>query len=286
MTADEKTLIAEKKLGSIRFRMHEIIFEADTFWGKFFDVALLVIILSSIMAVMFESVEEIVSKHAILLKRLEWFFTVIFSIEYLARIFSVLKPTKYIFSFFGIIDFLAVIPTYLSLFFTGSHFLVVIRIVRLLRIFRIFKLARYLGEADILMKAMRASRYKVTVFLEVVLVLVIILGTIMYLIEGPENGFTSIPRSIYWAIVTLTTVGYGDIAPHTVAGQTLASFVMIIGYGIIAVPTGIVTAELAKIKDQEKITTQSCPHCLAEGHDKDALFCKYCGNELNSVSDN
>jgi len=282
MEQNGKEKLTTKRLGSLRFRMHEIIFEADTFWGKFFDVALLGIIFSSIIIVMLESVESIAMEYTFLLKRLEWFFTIFFTIEYFARIFSVVHPARYIFSFFGIIDLLAVLPTYLSLMFSGSHFFVVIRIVRLLRIFRIFKLARYLGEADILMKAMRSSRYKITVFLEVVFVLVIILGTIMYLIEGPENGFTSIPKSIYWAIVTLTTVGYGDIAPQTIAGQTLASFIMIIGYGIIAVPTGIVTAELTKIKDHEVITTQVCPYCCAEGHDKNAIFCKFCGHELNN----
>ncbi len=253
-----------KKVGngkSLKFRMHEIIFEADTFSGKLFDIVLLVVIIASIMAVMVESVESFSRHYGWLLNRVEWFFTIIFSLEYLARIYCVAVPGRYIFSFYGIIDFLAVIPSYLTLFLTGTHFFVVIRIFRLLRVFRIFKLARYLGEANVLRKALRASRFKIIVFLETVVVLVIILGTLMYLIEGPEHGFTSIPRGIYWAIVTLTTVGYGDIVPQTVFGQALASFVMIIGYGIIAVPTGIVTAELTRATITQEVTTQVCPFC-------------------------
>ncbi len=266
---------------SLKFRMHEIIFEADTFWGKVFDISLLVVILTSIIAVMLESVESIDSKYGGFLLKVEWFFTIIFTLEYFARIYCVAVPRKYIFSFYGIIDLLAVIPSYLTLFFAGSHFFVVIRLFRLLRVFRIFKLVRYLGEANVLKKALRASRFKIIVFLETVVILVIILGTLMYIIEGPESGFTSIPRAIYWAIVTLTTVGYGDITPQTAAGQALASFVMIIGYGIIAVPTGIVTAELARASAREDITTQVCPYCCEEGHDSNAVFCKYCGHALN-----
>ncbi len=280
LLSDEKTIPEEKVFRHWRFRVHEIIFEADTFWGKCFDIILLAVILSSIIVVMLESVSEYEQKYGNLLTILEWIFTILFSIEYIARIISIGKPFRYIFSFLGIIDLLAVLPTYLSLFITGSQFLIVIRIIRLLRVFRIFKLARYVGEADVLLKAMRASRYKITVFLFSVLTLAVIAGTVMYLVEGAKNGFTSIPKSIYWAIVTLTTVGYGDIAPQTILGQTLSSILMIMGYGIIAVPTGIVTVEMASLKHESKISTQSCPACSAEGHDDDARFCKYCGSQL------
>ncbi len=262
-----------------RIRLHEIIFEAETAGGKAFDVALLWAIVISIVAVMLESVQSIETEHGRLLRGVEWFFTLLFSLEYLARIISVGRPVKYIFSFLGIVDFLAVIPTYLSVFFAGSQYFLVIRAIRLLRVFRIFKLARFLGEADILVRALRASRFKITVFLGAVLSIVVIMGTIMYLIEGSDNGFTSIPRSIYWAIVTLTTVGYGDIAPKTVLGQALASMIMILGYAIIAVPTGIVTVELTQA-GKSAVTTNACPQCGAEGHDHDALYCKYCGSRL------
>ena len=262
-----------------RIRLHEIIFEAETAGGKAFDVALLWAIVISIVAVMLESVQSIETEHGRLLRGVEWFFTLLFSLEYLARIISVGRPVKYIFSFLGIVDFLAVIPTYLSVFFAGSQYFLVIRAIRLLRVFRICKLARFLGEADILVRALRASRFKITVFLGAVLSIVVIMGTIMYLIEGSDNGFTSIPRSIYWAIVTLTTVGYGDIAPKTVLGQALASMIMILGYAIIAVPTGIVTVELTQA-GKSAVTTNACPQCGAEGHDHDALYCKYCGSRL------
>ncbi len=211
---------------------------------------------------------------------MEWFFTILFSIEFIARIVTIGKPLRYVFSFFGLVDIFSILPTYLSLIVPGSRYLLVIRSLRLIRIFRIFKLTRYLSEGDTLLSALRASRYKVTVFLGTVATLVIIMGTLMYIVEGAEHGFTSIPRGIYWAIVTLTTVGYGDIAPKTVFGQFLASIIMIMGYGIIAVPTGIVTAELAGIKTRGMITTQSCPECSRQGHDSDATHCKFCGGKL------
>ncbi|MFB6319204.1 ion transporter [Saccharicrinis sp. FJH54] len=262
-----------------RSRMHEIIFEADTFEGKLFDVALLIAILLSILVVMLESVDPIRASHGELLRNLEWFFTILFTIEYIARIIVIRKPTRYVFSFLGIVDFLSTIPTYLSLIIVGSQSLLILRTIRLLRVFRIFKLSRYMGEASVIRSAMMASRRKITVFLGLVVIIVIIVGTLMYLVEGKENGFTSIPRSIYWAIVTLTTVGYGDIAPVTVFGQTIASVLMILGYAIIAVPTGIVTTEFTMAKKQN-MNTQSCPVCSREGHDDDAMHCKYCGSKL------
>jgi len=263
----------------LKERIHEIIFEADTPLGKAFDVTLLVAIVLSVLAVMLESVSDIAEHYGGILYITEWVFTIMFTLEYVARIIVIQKPWKYVFSFFGLVDLLSIIPTYLSLFFVGAHSLLVIRSIRLLRVFRIFKLARFLGEASQLMTALKASRIKIIVFIGTVFTSVIILGTLMYLIEGGENGFTSIPKSIYWAIVTLTTVGYGDIAPQTVLGQMVASVVMVLGYGIIAVPTGIVTSEL--IKPYKKSTnTISCQNCGQEGHDDDAVHCKYCGEKL------
>jgi len=268
----------EKPSNSIQKQLHTIIFEADTRAGKLFDVVLLWAILISIIVVMLESVNSIQLRYSSEIKIIEWSFTILFTLEYIARIISVKKPLKYIFSFYGIIDLLSILPTYFGLFITGTHSLSVIRSIRLLRIFRILKLARYVKAAQTLNQALIASKNKIIVFLFAVLSLVIVLGTIMYLIETPESGFTSIPRSIYWTIVTLTTVGYGDIAPQTILGQTLASVIMIIGYAIIAVPTGIVGAEF--INESSKISTQACPNCSKEGHDSDAKHCKYCGEEL------
>ncbi|HKJ40579.1 MAG TPA: ion transporter [Sunxiuqinia sp.] len=264
---------------NVRNRLYEIIFEADTQKGKLFDVVLLIIILMSILMVMLESVTTINQEYSQLLHVMEWVITIIFSVEYLLRIYVVKKPFRYIFSFYGIIDLLAVLPTYLSLVIVGSHSLVVIRALRLLRVFRIFKLSRYTVAGQNLAKAMRSSREKIFVFLFFIVNMVIIVGTLMYLIEGPEHGFKSIPASIYWAIVTMTTVGYGDISPQTPLGQFIASLVMIAGYAIIAVPTGIVTAEL--IKSPTKTNTQVCPNCLHDNHDNDAEYCKKCGTKLN-----
>jgi voltage-gated potassium channel len=229
---------------------------------------------------MLESVSSIQARYGDVLRSIEWFFTFLFTIEYLARLVAVRSPRRYAFSFLGLIDLIAIVPTYLSIIFVGSQYLLVIRTIRLLRVFRIFKLGRYLGEAQVLTQALRASRAKIIVFLLTVLSIVIITGTLMYLIEGPENGFTSIPISIYWSIVTLTTVGYGDIAPKTVLGQAVASFIMITGYGIIAVPTGIVTSELNKISYKTNPSTQSCPNCLSQDHDSEAAYCKHCGTRL------
>jgi voltage-gated potassium channel len=269
--------------------LYEVIFEADTATGKAFDVVLLWSILLSVAAVLLESVEAIRTGYGPLLYAVEWGFTIVFTIEYTVRILCVRKPLLYVRSFYGIVDLLSILPTYLSLFVGGSHALIVIRALRLLRVFRVFKLARYVGEASVLMEALRASRAKITVFLLTVLSIVLIVGSLMYLIEGshPGSGFTSIPTSIYWTIVTMTTVGYGDITPQTIAGKTLASMVMIIGYGIIAVPTGIVTAELSVASIQRRITTHVCPNCHRAGHEPDATNCKFCGSALqvNSKSE-
>ena len=267
---------------SWKFRIHEIIYEADTKIGKLFDVVLLIAILTSILLVMLESVESFDTKYHTFLNIAEWVITILFSIEYVLRIVSIKRPLKYIFSFYGIIDLLSTIPKYLSLFLIGSHHLAALRALRLLRVFRILKLARYVGASNRLMIALKMSRTKISVFLYFVIILCVILGTIMYMVEGPENGFTSIPTSVYWAIVTLTTVGYGDIAPHTPLGQFIASIVMILGYGIIAIPTGIVTSEMAKNIDNKVHTnTQACPSCTKGAHKDGAEFCYNCGSKLN-----
>lgn len=262
----------------LRRRLHEIIFEADTASGKAFDVALLVTILLSVAAVMLESVEAIDERHHGLLVAAEWTFTGLFTIEYMIRLSVVRRPTAYARSFFGIVDLLAILPTYLALFFGGAQSLLVVRAFRLVRVFRVFKLARYVGEAGVLRTALLASGPKIIVFLVAILTLVIVIGSIMHLVEGPVNeGFASIPSSVYWALVTLTTVGYGDVTPQTPQGKALAMMVMVMGYGIIAVPTGIVSAELVRVKT---VSTRSCPDCSAEGHDIDARHCKKCGHEL------
>lgn len=266
-------------MNKVRENIYEIIFEADTREGKLFDISLLVIILISVALVVLESVPAILEQNESFLKITEWVITIIFSIEYILRIAIVKKPFRYIFSFYGIIDLLSVIPTYLSIFILGSHSLVVIRMLRLLRVFRILKLTRYTQAGRTLARALWASREKISVFIFFVIILVIIVGTIMYLVEGAEHGFTSIPRGIYWAVVTLTTVGYGDISPETSMGQFFASIVMIMGYAIIAVPTGIVTAEI--INPSDKHNTQVCPACLHHTHDDDAKYCKKCGTEMN-----
>lgn len=272
----------DRKPANWRLLLHEIIFEADTAAGKFFDVALIIAIILSIIAVMLDSVVEIRSEHGQLLYVIEWIFTILFTAEYVLRILALGQPLKYVRSFYGIVDLVAVLPTYISLFFPGSHYLMVIRVLRLLRIFRILKLAQYLNEAEYLLKAMRSSIRKISVFLFAIMTLVLIFGALMYIIEGDESGFTSIGVSCYWAITTLTTVGYGDLSPQSPLGRAVASVIMIMGYGVIAVPTGIVTAELvAPITG--KVSTQACPACGAEKHSYDAIHCKYCGTELNPV---
>jgi len=268
-----------KQSEPLRGRIHEIIFEAETPAGKAFDVALLWAILLSVLTVLLDSVSSIQTQYGDQLRILEWGFTLLFTVEYALRIYCVTRPSRYIGSFFGLVDLISILPTYLSLFIAGSQSLLVIRALRLLRIFRVLKLAQYLGEATLLMNALRESRPKIMVFLGAVLTVVLIVGSAMYLIEGAENGFDSIPMAMYWAIVTMTTVGYGNIAPQTVPGQTLAALLMIIGYGIIAIPTGIVSAELVRAP-RGKVSTCACPACSEEGHDADATHCKYCGSNL------
>jgi voltage-gated potassium channel len=267
-----------------REKLRLIIFEADTPLGKAFDVALLVAIVASVLAVTLDSVASIRAVHGRALNLAEWGFTLLFTVEYVVRLISVPRASSYARSFFGVVDLLAILPTYLSVLLPGAEHLLVIRGLRLLRIFRVFKLGRFLGEASILSDALRGSRHKITIFLGTVAILVTILGTAMYLIEGDENGFTSIPIAIYWAVVTMTTVGYGDIAPQTVAGKSLAALVMILGYSIIAVPTGIVTAEIVETASARRVTTRCCPGCMREGHARDARFCMACGGELDAVS--
>jgi voltage-gated potassium channel len=261
-----------------RNTLYTIIFEADTPAGKLFDEVLILSILLSIIVVMLDSVSSFAAIYGDLFYTLEWIFTILFTVEYFLRLICVGRPIRYATSFFGIIDLLAILPTYLGLLLPGGRYLVVIRGLRLLRVFRVLKLAQYMGEADLLIRALRASRRKITLFLFTVLTLVVILGSLMYVIEGAESGFTSIPRSIYWAIITLTTVGYGDIVPETNLGQALASVIMIIGYSIIAVPTGIVTSEITYASKYFK--GRVCQNCSFEGHDIDAKFCKRCGAKL------
>jgi len=263
-------------------KLHEVIYEADTPAGKLFDVILLIVILASIAFVMLESVQSIDEKYHNFLNISEWVITILFTLEYIARIISVKKPLKYITSFYGIIDLLSTIPKYLSLIFVGSHSLVALRALRLMRIFRILKLVQFIGESNNFIVALKASRVRIAVFISFILILCTILETIMYLIEDHDSGFTSIPESVYWAIVTLTTVGYGDIAPVTPFGQFIASLVMILGYAIIVIPTGIITSEL--VKDSMKnvqTNTQSCPNCSAGKHRDKAEFCYKCGHLLN-----
>ncbi|UCF31936.1 MAG: ion transporter [bacterium] len=264
---------------NVRDVLHEIIFEANTPAGKWFDVLLILSILTSVTVVMADSVGTIRVGRGRFLLGAEWFFTVLFSIEYVLRLISVRSPLRYATSFYGVVDFIAIVPTYLSLIFPATKYFVVLRILRILRVFRVLKLIQYLKEANLLMRALSASRRKITVFLFTVLTLVTIFGSLMYVIEGEVNGFTSIPKSVYWAIVTMTTVGYGDLSPQTALGQALASLIMILGYSIIAVPTGIVTVQISQAM-AKGASTQACSNCGREGHDPDAAFCKFCGERL------
>jgi voltage-gated potassium channel len=266
-------------LPGLRGRLNELIFGVDSPRGRAFDVALIGVITLSVIAVLLESVAAIRAEYGRLLMAAEWIFTILFTIEYLLRLYCARSPVGYAVSFFGVVDFLGTIPTYLSVLLPGAQFLLVIRLLRILRVFRVLRLAQFLTEADVLVRALRASRHKILVFLFSVMTLVVILGSLMYLIEGSKNGFTSIPRSIYWAIVTLTTVGYGDISPQTSLGQALAAVVMILGYGIIAVPTGIVTAELTRRSDRHHVAME-CSGCGVGDHDLDAQFCRKCGERL------
>ncbi|HLV39189.1 ion transporter [Xanthomarina sp.] len=297
--------MAEKKpLADWKIKVHDIIYEAETPAGKLFDIILLIAIVASILLVMLESVESLDKQYHTFFNISEWVITIMFSIEYILRIISVKRPLRYVTSFYGIIDLLSTIPKYLSLIFVGTHALVAFRAIRLLRVFRILKLVRFLSASNHLATALKASRAKIMVFVLAMVITTIILGTVMYLVEGKENGFDNIPKSVYWCIVTLTTVGFGDITPQTPLGQVIASFVMIMGYGIIAVPTGIVTAEYAKhdkgtdsnnhnanaispIPKHPRNTDSnslSCPNCLNENHKDSAKFCHECGHDLNTIS--
>jgi voltage-gated potassium channel len=260
----------------IRKRLYKIIFEHDTKPGKLFDVVLLWLILISVIVVITESIPEIHQSVYHIFRAIEWTLTILFSIEYLLRIWSSPKPLKYIFSFWGIVDFLSILPTYLDLFFTGYHYLLNVRIFRLLRVFRILRLVRFNKEARFLLDAIKGSSYKIGVFLMAIFAMVTLMGTLMYVVEDGKNGFTSIPQSIYWAIVTITTVGFGDIVPQTILGKFVAAISMIIGFSIIAVPTGIITAEIAKTQTKIK----NCSSCGAE-NPSNAKFCNQCGNELD-----
>jgi voltage-gated potassium channel len=263
-----------------RYRLHEIIYESNTRAGKAFDVGLLIAIFTSILVVMLDSVRSLHVPYAKLFNRLEWFYTFLFTVEYILRLVSIRKPWRYVFSVLGLIDLLALIPSYLSILFPGAQALLAFRALRLLRVFRIFKLGEFLTEINFLTTALKNSLRKISIFLLTVLTLTVILGSIMYLVEKRENGFSNIPESIYWAIVTITTVGYGDISPVTPMGKFVASVVMLIGYAIIAVPTGIITHDIALASRQKKELTESCPSCGREGHDENALFCKHCGASL------
>jgi len=263
-----------------RFKLHEVIYESNTPAGKAFDVGLLIAIFSSIIVVMLDSVVSIHLKYGKLFNITEWIFAALFTIEYILRLVSIRKPIKYVLSPLGIIDLVALLPSYLSIFFIGAQSLLVFRALRLLRVFRIFKLGHFLTEINFLTQALKNSVRKISIFLLTVLTITVILGSIMYLVEKRENGFSNIPESIYWAIVTITTVGYGDISPITPLGKFVASVVMLIGYAIIAVPTGIITHDIAVASRQKKELPESCPSCSREGHDSDALFCKYCGSSL------
>lgn len=260
-------------------KLNEVIFGWDTPAGRLFDLALIYAIVISVSLLMLESVEWIADDYRVELRGLEWLFTIIFTFEYAARLYSARSTFKYMRSFYGIVDLLSILPSYLALFVPGANHLLIIRFLRVLRIFRILKLARYLSEANILGRAMIQSRRKIFIFFSTVLVLSTIFGSLMYVVEGPGNGFSSIPKSIYWTIVTITTVGYGDITPHTVLGQVIASMAMLTGYSIIAVPTGILTAELAEEMSRDRIG-RSCKNCSKSGHDRDAVHCKFCGARM------
>lgn len=271
--------VMDKPRKGWRRELYTIIFEADTPAGKLFDVVLIASIVLSVLAVMLDSVASVRQDYGTQLYITEWFFTVLFTIEYVLRILCVDNKRGYIFSFYGIVDLLAILPTYAGVFVPQSRYLLVIRSLRILRVFRVLKLVQYIDEANFLKEALKASRRKIFVFLFAVLTLVIIAGSVIYVVEGAEHGFTSIPRSIYWAIVTLTTVGFGDIAPQTGLGQALAAIIMILGYGIIAVPTGIVSYEMSQSMKGQVISPE-CSGCHKKNHDMDASYCKYCGTVL------
>ena len=268
---------------SWRQRLYVVIFQSDTLAGRRFDSALLVFILASLLVAFLDSVERIHQQFGTLLSAIEWFISGLFLIEYALRLYCSPKPLRYALSFYGLIDLLAVLPGFIALFYPDAQYLLVVRVVRLLRVFRILKLRQYLRQADFLLTALRGSRQKITVFFVSVMSLVTVFGSLMYVVEGPQHGFTSIPRGIYWAIVTLTTVGFGDITPKTPLGQAIASLVMLTGYSIIAVPTGIFSAELHNAMREERgpdKLERACPSCAKGVHEAQAAFCSRCGNPL------
>lgn len=282
MARKERDDLRLERRRQIKQRLYIVIFETDSAGGRLFDLMLLLTIVASVLVVMLDSVNAVRQRYSSLLLAFEILFTALFSLEFLLRVYATPRRREYLGSFFGLIDIVAIVPAYLVIFVPGLQYLRVIRLIRLIRIFRILKLGRYVAEASSLVVALKASRYKITVFLLTVLNIVVIMGTTLYLLEGPERGFTSIPKSVYWAIVTLTTVGYGDIAPSTVLGQAIASLIMIAGYAIIAIPTGIITAELSKGRraDRNHGTAPFCPSCGKSGHESDAHYCKHCGGKL------
>jgi len=266
--------------GGWRLKLYSIIFESDTPPGVLFDKVLLVTIVASVAVVMLDSIDSIASRHAIEFNVLEWLFTVLFTIEYLGRLLCVERPWRYARSFFGIVDLASVLPTYLAVFVPGLHVLIDVRVLRMLRVFRILKLTAYIAEYQFLLAALRSSRRKIAVFLSAVVLIMVSMGTVIYVVEGPANGFTSIPISIYWAITTMTTVGFGDITPKTDLGRFIASLMMLMGWGVLAVPTGIVTAELTTRRLQT-VATRACGACGTAGHAADASFCRNCGARLS-----
>lgn len=277
---DNKNQVAHsEEQGTLREYLYTIIFGTETPAGKWFDLVLICAILLSVAIVLLDSVQELSAYHHNLLFRLEWFFTIVFTIEYLLRIYISPKPWGYIKSFYGVIDLIAILPSYLALLYTNSSYLLVVRLLRVLRLFRILRLIRYMGDANILVRSMILSRRKIFIFFSFVFILSMLFGALIFIVEGPENGFTSIPRSVYWSVVTITTVGYGDIVPQTNLGQLLATFVMLTGYSIIAVPTGILTAEIAQ-EIQRQRTLKHCQNCHRSGHEADAEYCRHCGAEL------
>lgn len=272
--------MSSKEPSEFKSKVYRVVFESDTRAGRLFDLILLWLILLSIISVFLESIESFREKHLAVIQFVEWFFTGLFTIEYVLRVYSSKKPFNYIFSFYGLIDLIAFIPTYLSIFLPGAQYLMVIRALRLLRVFRILKLSRFINEGNVLKNALKASSHKIIVFILSVVTLVTIIGTLMYIIEGEESGFTNIPIAIYWAIVTITTVGYGDISPQSPLGQFLASILMIVGYGIIAVPTGIVTVAIAQASEDSK---GKCPSCESKITPDKANYCFNCGYKLHSM---
>ncbi|MGR8999192.1 MAG: ion transporter [Gammaproteobacteria bacterium] len=272
----------KKRIEAIRHTLYQVIYQSHTSAGKGFDIALMIVILASVLIIVLDSVAEISQQYGELLLTAEWIFTTLFTIEYILRIFCIHRPLKYIASFYGLIDLVSIVPSYISLFIPGSHYLQVIRIMRVLRVFRVLKLVRFINQSNMLLNALLASRLKITIFLFTISTLLVVFGSAMYLIEGPEHGFTNIPVSIYWAVVTLTTVGFGDITPQTILGRAISAVVMVIGYAIIAVPTGIFTAELSREmkKQNNSLDQRICLKCRKLGHETDANYCCVCGTEL------